>query len=481
MHQKKPSGPSIVRQSGLRRFIVGWMVALICGFLLLGGGLSVSISKLHAQMARIYFDSQSLRTNHLLESDVLAAGRFALLDKLAPSGNHRAEREVKLNEAQMLLDELQLEAQGARERALSANIVQRFSVFSQSLRRDDPHDFRQQARLDELLEALQKHRNLNQAQMTSTMGVSSRLDKAVDAWATVIIVLTATTLLLGGIKLWQRIFGPTLELEHAARTFGAGDLQTRVRVRHDDEMGQLGETFNSMAQAICDREKERLQFVATVAHDLKNPLVVIGGAAHLLERKEYNLDAEQRADWLGKISRNTKQLEAMISDLTEAVQIETGQIVLRRETFDFAALTREVVADHAATVTTHSLCCHADVACLVNADRRRMERVVTNLISNAIKYSPAGREVQITMALKGEQGIFTVRDHGVGIAPHEMETLFRPFARLERTQKMAAGTGLGLSSVKKIVEAHGGTIEMCSEVEKGTTVTVKIPLAQEKK
>ena len=100
------------------------------------------------------------------------------------------------------------------------------------------------------------------------------------------------------------------------------------------------------------------------------------------------------------------------------------------------------------------------------------------MLSNAVKYSPEGREVRVEVTPQDDHVSLTVRDQGVGIAAHELDVVFRPFARLERTEKMAKGTGLGLSSVKKIVEAHGGTVEMQSQVNKGTTVTVKMPLAK---
>ncbi len=169
-------------------------------------------------------------------------------------------------------------------------------------------------------------------------------------------------------------------------------------------------------------------------------------------------------------------MENLIADLTDSVQSETGQLNLCCIAFDLAALTREVMQDQADSEQTHVLHCDAEEQCFIHADKRRMERVLMNLVSNAIKYSPAGRDVRVSVAVNHHFAILEVRDEGAGIAPDELKTLFRPFARLERTQNMAKGTGLGLSSVKKIVEAHGGTIEIESAIEQGTLVRLKLPL-----
>ena len=251
----------------------------------------------------------------------------------------------------------------------------------------------------------------------------------------------------------------------------------RAPVLREDEMGHVARTFNSMAEMIGDREKERMRFVATVAHDLKNPLVVIGGAAQLLRNKEMRLTREERAEWLGNIVKNTQRLEAMIGDLVDGVQAETGQIVLDIREFDLAKLARELVAEHGSATGSHLVRYEGAESCSVNGDRTRVERVLMNLLSNATKYSPRGSEVELKLLAEGRHAVLTVRDEGAGIAPADLPRLFQPFARLERTRTMAGGTGLGLASVKKIVEGHGGSIVIRSKLDEGTTVEVKLPLA----
>ncbi len=463
--------------SGLRRFIIGWVAVLVAGFVLLGSGLSFSIGRLHAQTEKIYKDSQSLQVNHQLEADALAAERLALLDKNQNDTRRLAQRNEVIADGQKTLLILNDLSQDAIERPMAAEIARRFEALTSGLQNPATHEAQQQLLLDDLLKTLGKHRTLQRQQMAQTKEASARLDRLTDNWVIALLLISSLILLMGVAELWQRIFKPALELETAARAFGGGNLKARAIVRRPDEMGRLNETFNAMAQALSDREKERLHFVATVAHDLKNPLVVICGAAHLLENKSEVLPPEERLRWTKSIARNAHQMENLIGDLTDSVQNETGQLNLHCAPFDLAVLTREVMQDQAASVQTHALRWTAENRCLINADKRRIERVLMNLVSNAIKYSPAGREVWVSVTTTNNHALLEVRDEGAGIAPDELKTLFRPFARLERTKSMAQGTGLGLSSVKKIVEAHGGTIEVESQVEKGTTVRVKLPLA----
>jgi signal transduction histidine kinase len=227
-----------------------------------------------------------------------------------------------------------------------------------------------------------------------------------------------------------------------------------------------------MADAIRDRESDRLTFVATVAHDLKNPLVIVGGAAHLLQTKK--VPPDQQDEWLGRILRNSRQMESMVTGLLDGVQSLTGRLHLEREEVDLLQLCTDVVRDWSAVAKPqgHVLRCEGNDNCLVRGDRKRLERVLINLLSNAVKYSPDGSEIVVSIWKQGTSVRLAVTDQGEGMTPEDAERVFQPFTRLEHTRSMASGTGLGLVSVKKIVEAHGGTVRLRSERGNGTTVEV---------
>jgi len=453
-----------------------WIGAILCAFLLLCGGLLHTTSKLHAQTRQVFFDSQSLRTSHRFELALLAASRDDSLWRLTHKPAYQQARRQEFQEADQLLAELKQEADSATETALAATIEQEYQAFRTlsltSASRVLPET---QPIQQSLLDAIHRHRIHNAQQMDATIHASHQLDRWVDIWSTAVMLVASIVLILGGLELWSRIFKPTLQLSRAATEFGGGNLHARAPVLCNDEMGALAQTFNTMAEAICNREKERLEFVATVAHDLKNPLVIIGGGAYLLKRKD--LAPTERDEWLDNITQYVGHMEAMISDLTDAVQAETGQLDLHYEDLDFTALVGKVVQGQSIAAPTHLLRFTGEQACILRGDRKRLERVVMNLISNAVKYSPAGRKVIICVEARHTQAVLTVEDEGVGIAPEDLPRLFMPFARLDRTRKMAKGTGLGLSSVKKIIEAHGGSIHISSQLEVGTTVEVHLPLS----
>jgi signal transduction histidine kinase len=167
-------------------------------------------------------------------------------------------------------------------------------------------------------------------------------------------------------------------------------------------------------------------------------------------------------------------MEDIIAGLLDGVEIQTGRLRLRHEDIDLAELCANVVRDWAEREPEHGHVLHfeGDTKCRVLGDRKRLERVLINLLSNAIKYSPAGQEVEVSVWRRGTRVRLAVTDQGEGISSEDIERVFEPFTRLDRTRHMASGTGMGLVSVKKIIEAHGGTVRLESEPEQGTTVEV---------
>jgi signal transduction histidine kinase len=326
-----------------------------------------------------------------------------------------------------------------------------------------------------LRDAVREHRAINQLQMDGMVLAGDHIERQTRLASIVLIFVALAAIAWGSFNLWSRIFRPILALSQSAAAFGAGDSQARTLILWDDEMGQLGRTFNDMAQSIAEREKERLDFVATVAHDLKSPLVVVGGAAELLEKGAASAAEQKR--WLQTIRRNARVLERIIADLTDRVQAQTGRLQLHREVFDLAAMSAEIVAQYNDGGQEKRLNFASASPALVNGDRARLERVLHNLLSNACKYSAPDSAVQVTIEARDGVVMLRVDDEGIGIAPEDIVQVFQPFSRLEQARAMAAGSGLGLSSARKIIEAHGGIIRLMSQPQHGTTVEVRLPQA----
>jgi signal transduction histidine kinase len=300
-------------------------------------------------------------------------------------------------------------------------------------------------------------------------------------WGILLLVAVGLFLVWGSLELWLRLFNPIIALSRTARAIAGGHMNVRAPVLRDDELGALSETFNTMANAMVEREKERMHFVATVAHDLKNPLVVIGGLAHLLVHKRDTTTAAEQNEWLRMIVENTRKLEELIAELADATQAATGRIQLNIQEVDLSRIVREIVEKQPESERTHCLQCEIQDVPKIEGDVKKIERVVLNLISNAMKYSVAGSLISVQLHSNRKWVKLHVADEGVGMSHEDLKKIFIPFLRLEHTQGMAPGTGLGLLSVKKIMEAHGGKIRLHSELKKGTRVVVLFPIPRKKK
>jgi PAS domain S-box-containing protein len=229
----------------------------------------------------------------------------------------------------------------------------------------------------------------------------------------------------------------------------------------------------------------RDDFLATVSHDLKNPLGALKGTAQLLQRRLRRTslpEAEFVIEGLGRIDETATRMARMINTLLDITRVQMGQsLPLDRQPTDLVALAREVARDFQEATEQHRLQVQTTVAALIGHwDRDRLERVLGNLLSNAIKYSPEGGTVTISLAQEMRAAeawaVLTVQDHGVGIPVADLPRLFERFQRGRNVQDLITGTGLGLVAARQIVEQHNGTIAVASQEGVGTSVTVRLPL-----
>jgi signal transduction histidine kinase len=236
-----------------------------------------------------------------------------------------------------------------------------------------------------------------------------------------------------------------------------------------------------------DQEGRRMRdvFVGTVAHDLRNPLTAIKGRAQLLRLRAANAETRLRAsleDSLAAIEATADQMAGQIEELLDAAQIQAGQpIPLRTRQTDLATLLRGVMKAHEHLLAGHRLRLQAtDEQILGLWDAVRIRRVAANLISNAIKYSPDGGEIVVTVqreqAASHTWAAFSVQDQGIGIPAADLPRIFSSFFRGSNVDAETDGVGLGLAGAHQIVTQHGGEIEVTSEVGVGTTFTVRLPL-----
>ena len=236
---------------------------------------------------------------------------------------------------------------------------------------------------------------------------------------------------------------------------------------------------------------ERDAFLAAASHDLKNPLATVKGAAQLLRRwsgRRGGVDPERLAAGLETIEATSNQMLGLIEELLDATRLRLGQpLVLDRRPTDLVALARRAAAAQQATTDRHAIRVECAAGALVGTwDAARIERVLGNLLANAVKYSPGGGEVAVEVAREdGAAGaadrgwaVVRVRDRGVGIPAEDRERIFGQFERGSNVGRIA-GTGLGLAAARQIVALHGGTVHVESAVGSGSTFTVRLPLDAE--
>lgn len=225
----------------------------------------------------------------------------------------------------------------------------------------------------------------------------------------------------------------------------------------------------------------RQTFIAAITHDLRGPLAVIKGYAQILHRhvtSQGALDASGAQEQLATIMANVARLQAMVQELLDTQLLETGeQLALNPEPTDLVALVRRALAQCQVEHESRRLRLDAAAAELVGTwDGPRLERVLENLLENALKYSLAESEVVVTVAQADTWAVLQVHDRGVGIPARDLPHIFERFRRGANVRGRIGGTGLGLWGVYQIVQQHGGSIDVESEEGRGTSVTVRLPL-----
>jgi signal transduction histidine kinase len=243
-----------------------------------------------------------------------------------------------------------------------------------------------------------------------------------------------------------------------------GDWNVEMQTRRTDELGQLMVSFNEMAGAVRDRIRARDQLLIDVSHELRSPLT----------RMRIALEMMPASAAKESVVEDVEEIEAMIAELLETERLDSPHGGLQRAPTDVAELVRECAEAPGVVVEAPGS------ALVANVDAERIRAVVGNLVTNALRHSdPAGPAVHVSVAQAGHDVCIVVRDRGVGIAEEDLPRVFEPFYRVDQSRsKDTGGYGIGLSLVKRIVEAHGGAITVESRLGEGTTVVVSVPTAQ---
>jgi len=304
-------------------------------------------------------------------------------------------------------------------------------------------------------------------------------------WAGPVITLVCGLLILvlGAVVTARWIVRPIDRLARAARALGRGDLAARSRLERSDEIGELGDRFDEMADRIEKLVKSEKELFANVAHELRTPLARIGVALDLAGEG----DAEAARASLAEIAVDVTELETIVDDILTAMRFEiaSGTGAIARLPLRKAHVTPASIVETAALrqrarhpERTLDITVAPDLP-MLEVDPMLVRRVLDNLLENAHKYTPdTGRPTAISARLDGSRVVFEVADRGLGIGAEDLPHVFTAFFRGERSRsRETGGVGLGLTLAKRIVEAHDGTIEATSTAGAGTTMRVALPSA----
>jgi signal transduction histidine kinase len=284
-----------------------------------------------------------------------------------------------------------------------------------------------------------------------------------------------------GYLFGRSFINPILELQRATRDVAAGHLNTRVNIRRSDEFGDLGDSFNTMADRLVElqedvKRKERQAMFGRVAaglvHDLSHPIQNIGNSTRLLLRDD--VDMESRDMFRRTIERELATLKRFMDDLRHLVKpkpIERFAMDLTGSVADIVDSMRVEAERHGIAIETR----FAEEPLFIDGDRFALGRVYRNLITNAIQAMQPGGRLTITTARVGNHVEVTVADTGSGIPPDRLSAIFEDFVTTK-----SRGLGLGLAISKRIVEQLDGTIQVLSEVGRGTSFTLRFPVGTER-
>jgi two-component system OmpR family sensor kinase len=284
---------------------------------------------------------------------------------------------------------------------------------------------------------------------------------------------------LGGSVIIRKALRPVTSVVQAARQISAEDLSLRIETAHrKDEIGELVATFNDMIARLDGSVRKIRRFSGDVSHELRTPLTIIRGEIEVLLRKPRR-EEEYRAV-LGSTLEETHHMEKIIDDLLFLSRIEAADRKKLAAAVSLADVVERVRESRGATAREKGIDLEikGTAAGRVHGERSMLERLVMNLVDNAVRYTPAGGRVEIELREAPPWSVLTIRDTGIGIPRDALPSIFDRFYVVDPSRsKESGGTGLGLSIVKSVAEIHGAQIDVRSDVGRGTVFEIKFPCA----
>ncbi len=272
---------------------------------------------------------------------------------------------------------------------------------------------------------------------------------------------------------------PLKQIRNAAKVIGSGDFQKRLNIHSKDEVGDLARTFDNMVSALQNLEEMRRGFIANVSHELRTPMTSIKGFIEgILDR---TIPEEKHGYYLSIVNEEADRLNRLVNDLLDLARMESGELKLVYSVFNINELIRRCIIKLEAMFIKKQISVEAifeEDAIFANADMDAIERVILNLLHNALKFTPDNGKVKITTSNLKNKVTVSIEDNGTGIRPEEISMIWERFYKTDKSRGLdKGGTGLGLAIIKNIINEHKQEITVKSEYGKGSIFTFTIDKA----
>jgi two-component system sensor histidine kinase BaeS len=288
-------------------------------------------------------------------------------------------------------------------------------------------------------------------------------------------VVSAVIAVLVALYLAVTLSRPLRHIRAGADAMSAGDLDARVPESGDDEIAAVAAALNRLAETLQLEEGLRKESVADLAHELRTP---VQGILARVEAAQDGVLADEKAN-LSAMHDEALRLARLLDDLSALAEAERPGLLLDAHPVDLAAIAGSQTAAFAGAFTDKGVDLSSDLQPgIVDGDPRRLEQIAVNLLSNALRYTDAGGSVRVVVRGDGDQVLLQVADTGIGISAEDLPRVFTRFWRGEKSRSRdTGGAGIGLSIVKELVEAHGGTVSVESTPGRGSVFRVALPLS----
>jgi two-component system, OmpR family, sensor histidine kinase ArlS len=282
-------------------------------------------------------------------------------------------------------------------------------------------------------------------------------------------------------RLNKHVLKPIADMTKAAESLSANNLSDRINLAGTkNEFKDLAAVINKMLDRIERSYNSQKQFVSDASHELRTPIAVIQGYANLLERWG-KTDTSVLDEGITAITQETASMKELVERLLFLARHDKKTLLLELEDFDPTEIMTTVFKDAQLLSAAHQFELKADRHCMINGDKGMLKQLLRILIDNAIKYTPSGGKITLSLAVEERECVIAVQDTGQGISKEELTRIFDRFYRSDKARKaQSGGHGLGLSIARIIVVAHGGTITVRSKVDAGTAFLVRLPMLAQK-